>query len=84
MSDAARATAIEMGEQLWAWVSRYPDGSIGTVGARMPGMAGFVPLVMRSRETAEQLRAIARAHAEASGQRVWLREYTGFIDHGEA
>jgi hypothetical protein len=63
-----------MGEDLWAWVTEYPDGSVGMIGAMVPGME-HVPLITRNREAARQLERFARQHGENSGQRVWLRHY---------
>lgn len=71
---------MEMADSLWAWVSEYPDGSIGCVGALLPGME-HVPLITRSERTARQLERFAREHGEKTGQRVWLRRYDKAEDY---
>lgn len=70
------------GTTLWAWVTRCDDGSVSTVGFKVDNM--HMPLVNRRRETIEKARPIAQAHATRTGQRVWLREFTSVIDHGDA
>jgi hypothetical protein len=29
---------LNMAEDLWAWVTRYPDGSVGMISVMLPGM----------------------------------------------
>jgi hypothetical protein len=70
-------------ESLWAWVSEYPDGSTGLVGAYVPTM-GHTPLLSRSEWAVRKFQPLAKAHAETTGQRVWLRRYTLAEDHEEA
>ena len=67
---------------LWAWVSEYPDGSTGTISVSYQDKE--IPLICRSHFAIEQFRRLARQHQETHGQRVWLRQYTKFIDHGNA
>ena len=67
---------------LWAWVTRLPDGSVSQVGMMLGGI--HTSAISRSRLAIEGLRPLAQSHARESGQKVWLREYTGAIDHGEA
>jgi hypothetical protein len=72
---------------LYAWVTQLPDGGTCVVGAFIQEAGGRLahqPLINRDREVAELLRPLARAHRKTTGQRVWLREYTGAIDHGDA
>lgn len=74
-------------KDLWVWVTRYPDGSVGQVGAAFGST--FDPstsrtLSARQRETAEDLRPIARLHAARTGQRVWLRRYRVVQEYGDA
>jgi hypothetical protein len=69
-------------ESLWIWVSEYPDGSIVTVGGKI-GRENFA-LQSPKREIAEKMRPLAQHHAATTGQRVWLREFTTFKDHGSA
>lgn len=70
-------------EELWAWMSEYPDGSVGTIGGSVPGMPGIVPLITRSEQAARQMEPIARLHGKAVGQRVWLRKYRMVEDFNE-
>lgn len=70
-------------DRLWAWLTEYPDKTIGTVGAMMPGL-GMVPLVTRDERLAFSVfHALARKHKESTGQRVWLRCYHNFTDEAE-
>ena len=62
-------------EELWAWVSEYPDGSVGLVGWSIPGMPGITPLISRSEQAVRGLESLARMHGKAANQRVWLRQY---------
>ncbi len=67
-------------DRLWVWLTQYRDGSVGTVGALIPGL-GTTPLVSRDEQFArERLGPLAMSHATKSGQRVWLRCYHGFTD----
>lgn len=75
---------INDGETLWAWVTREPDGNVSQVGAWLPELGAHAPLIHRNREVIERFRPLAVAHGAGTGQRVWLREYTGIIDHDEA
>lgn len=70
------------GATLWAWVTRDDDGGVCPVGAEIDGMR--MPLIVRDRDAIESMREDAQAYATATGQRVWLREFTGAIDHGDA
>ena len=62
------------GRELWAWVSEYPDGSVGMVGGVLIGVL-HTPLCGRDESIVRQMEPYARAHGEATGQRVWLRKY---------
>jgi hypothetical protein len=73
----------ETADQLWVWMTEYPDGTIGTVGAFTPRM-GHIQLSARSLEIAEKMRPLAQSHAMQSGQRVWLRRYRMDEDLGPA
>jgi hypothetical protein len=64
---------------LWAWITEYPDGSTGMVGAFIPEV-GHTPLVSRSEEHIRKMRPIAEAHARDTSQRVWLRRWDNFTD----
>lgn len=67
----------------WAWMTYARDGHVSMVGAMIEGH--HTPLCHGKREFVERiLRPLAKSHARASGQKVWLREFTGVIDHGEA
>lgn len=70
------------GPSLWAWVTEESGGRISMVGALIG--EHHTPLCHRDRNIIEKLRPVAKQHAEATGQRVWLREYTAAIEHGEA
>lgn len=62
------------GTVYWAWVSRYPDGSVGNIGISVAGFEGL--LVTRSEDVARVvMRSMAEIHAKNSGQRCWLRRY---------
>lgn len=69
---------------LFAWVTRCPDNTVSQVSAYVPSLGANTSLVSRDRRVAEFLRPIAQQHADSSGQRVWLREYRDFVDHGDA
>jgi hypothetical protein len=62
-------------EELWAWITEYPDGSAGLIGSMVPGMPGITPLITRGEEAIRQLEPLARLHGKVAGQRVWLRKY---------
>jgi hypothetical protein len=72
------------GKALWAWMTQMADGSVSLVGAYLPSISTHMPLVSRSRDITERLRPLAKEHAKITNQRVWLREFTGAIDHEEA
>jgi len=67
---------------LWAWVSEYPDGSIGTISVLYQDKE--IPLICRSHFAIEKFRPLAVRYRETHGQRIWLRQYTKFIDHSDA
>lgn len=75
--------AKDMGEY-WLWITRYPDGTLGTVGVLMPALGMMAQIGGRTREVAEGFRENARSHALRTGQPVWLRVYRSFEDMGEA
>jgi hypothetical protein len=56
---------------LWAWLSLYPDGTIGNIGA-MVGTS-HTPLISRNEKIARTaLRALALAHWKMTGQACFL------------
>ncbi len=69
---------LNMGETLWAWVTRRRDGSISLISVSMPGRFGQMPLIGRSEKAlrSAHVKAAARVHGKAYGQPVWLRRYT--------
>jgi hypothetical protein len=67
---------------LWAWVTQLADGRLSILRAMVDDT--HFPFIAHEREHVERLRPIARAHYVKTGQRVWLREFTGVIDHGDA
>jgi hypothetical protein len=71
---------LNMADELWVWVTEYPDKSVGTVGGIVPGM-GMMPLMGRSEPHVRRLEYIANSHAIATGQRVWLRKYAVVADY---
>ncbi len=73
---------MNMAEELWAWVTEYPDGSIGLIAAVVPGLPGLTPLIGRSETAIRAFERLARAHGTASGQKVWLRRYAMAEDIG--
>ncbi len=70
-------------ECIWAWISQYPDGTVGLVGGYVEGV-GHLPLIGRSEKVMRSFQPLAKIHAERTGQRVWLRRYVRAEDHGEA
>jgi hypothetical protein len=71
------ADPLNMADDLWAWVTRYPDGSVGLIGAMVPALGTHTPLITRTEAIARTIFApIARSHGKAAGQEVWLRRYT--------
>jgi hypothetical protein len=62
-------------EELWAWVTEYPDGSVGTIAVAVPSLPGLTPLITRDEEAIRRLEPLARLHGKVAGQRVWLRRY---------
>jgi len=71
---------LTLGDELWAWVSKYPDGSIGMVASGALGI-GITPLIGRSEKHIRSLEPIAAAHGRTTGQRVWLRRYVIAMDY---
>lgn len=65
-------------KELWAWMTEYPDGTVGIVGA----MIGFThtPLIGRNHKTILHFKYVAEQHRIVSGQRVWLRRFHNYID----
>jgi hypothetical protein len=76
------------GDSLFAWMTEYPDGTSGLISAVVDlppvGRANAV-LIGRNREAVvEVFGPIAIKHGKVLNQRVWLREFTSFIDHDVA
>ena len=70
-------------DTLYVWVSTYPDGTVGIIGAGIPGI-GATPLVTRDARIAlTMFRAFAENHKKATGQKCWLRRYTSYEDEAE-
>jgi hypothetical protein len=55
----------------YAWVVQY-DAGWGLVGAMIPGLGQWAPLIFRRREHAEKLGSLAVAHGKAAGRPVRL------------
>ena len=72
---------LNMANSLWAWVTEYPDGSVGMIAstAIKPGM--MMPMIGRSERHMRMLEPHARAHGKALKQRVWLRRYACVMDY---
>lgn len=72
------------GRSLWAYMTSASDGSAVVVSIAAPHGRGPFVLVARTRAFAEIVLAkLARRHADDFKRPVWLREYVGYIDHGE-
>ena len=65
---------LNLGHELWAWVSEYPDKTTGLVASGALGI-GISPLIGRSEKHVRALEPLAKAHSRSTGQRVWLRRY---------
>lgn len=65
-------------KELWAWMTEYPDGTVGMVGVMLEG--NHTPCIGRSHAHIVALKPIAEAHRRLSGQRVWLRRFHNCID----
>lgn len=71
--------------RLWAWMELGPDGRPGIVAVMAPNLGVMMALVGRSRHVVEtSMRQLAQAHAKASGNKVWLREYQLVANHEDA
>lgn len=64
--------------ELWAWMTEYPDKTVGMVGIMLEG--NHTPMIGRSKEHIMQLEQLALLHHRATGQRVWLRHFTDCHD----
>lgn len=64
-----------MEQALYAWQEQEPGGRWGTIAAFIPGMGTTSPLVFRTHQSALLVRAVAKAHQRASGNRVELRVF---------
>lgn len=68
-------------KELWAWMTEYPDGTIGMVGMMLAG--NHTPLIGRSEKHIRVLEPAARAHHDQTGQRVWLRRFHDCTDEAD-
>ena len=69
---------LNMGETLWAWVTEMADGSISLVGTVTPifgNVPMHTPLISRNEQAIRKMEPLARKHADATGQKYWLRKY---------
>lgn len=74
------------GESLFAWMIEYPDRTNGLISAVADFGLGKMNTILigRSREPVEKIfGTIARDHGRKMGHPVWLREFTGCVDHIE-
>ena len=72
---------LNMANSLWAWVTEYPDGSVGMIGTTGIIVGMMMPLMGRNKEMVLKMRAIAHEHGRQRGQRVWLRRYDKAEDY---
>jgi hypothetical protein len=68
------------GDSLFAWMTEYPDGTSGLISA----VVDLPPVGRASEAVVEVFGPIAIKHGKVLNQRVWLREFTSFIDHDVA
>lgn len=59
---------------LYAWTTRLPDGSTSLVGTIIDGR--HTPLIATRVDLAAAMQPLAEAHAQASGQDVYLEHFT--------
>ena len=77
----AEMPSINMADDLWAWVTEYPDGSIGLIGYTYIREGVMVPLIGRNEKAVRMMEQPAREHGAAFNQRIWLRRYTKAEDY---
>lgn len=70
-------------DSLWAWVTAYPDGSIGLIGSMALIDGVMMPLIGRNEAAIRKVEPIARRHGAVSKQRVWLRRYDFAKDYAD-
>ena len=70
---------MKLGDELWAWVTDYGDGTYGLIGTVLPGL-GHTPLIGRSEKSIRVLEPLARQHGMVLGQKVFLRKYVKVED----
>jgi hypothetical protein len=66
-------------QEQFSWMTIDTDGSTGVIGGYVPGL-GHIPMHFRSRSMAMQFKPLAESHRHTTGQRVWLRIWTSFVD----
>lgn len=74
-------TELNMADSLWAWVTEYPDGSVGMIATSGIIEGVLMPLIGRNELMVIKMRTIAHDHGKATGQRVWLRRYDKAEDY---
>lgn len=73
--------AIMVGDELWAWQERTPDGRWGIVAAQVPTLAHLlgdspIPLVFRERPLGVEMRPVAELHSERTGNPIRFAKFT--------
>lgn len=66
-------------DELWAWVTLAADGKISLVAMSIDGRD--LPLITHDVTALHRVEWVARSHAKATGQKVWLRKYVAVVDH---
>jgi hypothetical protein len=85
----AMNTGINMADSLWAWVTEYPDGSVGLIAVTLNIIEdkrnhrgpALTPLIGRSESAIRKMEPYAYAHGKALNQKVWLRRYDMTVDY---
>lgn len=63
-------------DNLFAWVTTLPNGEVNVIGAWVPNVGAFTPLVVATERTARQLQRFAEAHRASTGQPCRLVRFT--------
>lgn len=64
---------------IYVWQEQEPNGRWGTIASgamsALLGVSGLSPLIARSKESAETMKRMARAHGRVAKRRVRLARY---------
>jgi ribosomal protein S27AE len=66
---------INMADELWAWVTEYPDGSVSLIVTTAIIEGTMLPLIGRSEGAIRKMEPLARVHGKTHNQKVWFRRY---------